>query len=138
MSSMSIFPDDHRNQPTNNINNRRYNPLLLNHLETLVVVAYTNLVFLLTIFVPYLPVVMINGICFPTFFYCFNAKLRQFYLRQFWENAPSFLQPFNPNCIIEINIPDNNIELGPLPRNRYSKKGHIRTHTHKKRAKARF
>ena len=47
-----------------------------------------------------------------------NGKLRQFYLRQFWENAPNFLQFFNPDRVIEMNNADNNIELGPLPKNR--------------------
>ena len=132
---MQIFPDDHQIQPANNINNQRYNPSLLNHREILIVVIYLNIIFLLTFFV--LPtneisvaflLLILNGISFPSFLYYFNVKLRQFYLRQFWENAPNFLQPFNPDRIIEINIPDNNIELDHLPRNRYSKKNQARLH----------
>ena len=78
---------------------------------------------------------IVNGICMPSFFYYFNGKLRQFYLRQFWENAPNFLQPFNPDHIIEIDIPENNVELGPLPHNRYTKKNHVQARSRKKRAR---
>ena len=69
----------------------------------------------------------------PHYSTTFYGKLRQFYPRQFWENAPNVLQQFNPDRIIEINIPDNNIELGPLPQNRYRKKCHVRRR--KKRAR---
>ena len=130
---MPIILDEHQNQPANNFNNQRHNPSLLNHWEILIIVIYVNISLLLAIFmVPtneilvIFLVVIIHGICLPSFFYYFNVKLRQFYQRQFWENAPNFLQPFNPDRIIEINIPDNNIELGPLPHNRYSKKNHVR------------
>ena len=145
---MEIFPDSHQNPPANNVNNQRYNPLLLNHWETLIFAMTLNIMLLLAVFVfplydislePLsLTVLIYNGICFPTILYLFNSKLRQFYLRQFWENAPNFLQSFNPNRIIEINIPDNNIELNPLPRNRYSKKSHVRAHPKKKRPRTRF
>ena len=145
---MEIFPDSHQNPPANNVNNQRYNPLLLNHWETLIFAITLNITFLLAVFVfplydislePLSVIVVIYfGICVPTILYLFNSKLRQFYLRQFWENAPNFLQPFNPNRIIEINIPDNNIELNPLPRNIYSKKSHVRAHPKKKRPRTRF
>ena len=139
---MQIFPDDHQNQPANNNNNQRYNPSLLNYWGILIVVIYLN-IFLFAIFVAPTNeisvaclLLIINGICLPSFFYYFNGKLRQFYLRQFWENAPNFLQPFNPDHIIEIDIPENNVELGPLPQNRYSKKRQVRAlHPRKKRAR---
>ena len=147
-STMQIFPEGHQNQPANNINNQRYNPLLINHWETLLFAISVNFTFLLAVFVfplynislePLsLTVIIYNGICLPTILYLFNSKLRQFYVREFWENAPNFLQPFNPNRIIEINIPDNNIELNPLPRNIYSKKSHVRAHPKKKRPRTRF
>ena len=147
-NTMEIFPDSHQNPPANNVNNQRYNPLLLNHWETLIFAITLNITFLLAVVVfplydislePLsLTVIIYNGICLPTILYLFNSKLRQFYLREFWENAPSFLQPFNPNRIIGINIPDNNIELNPLPRNIYSKKSHVRAHPKKKRPRTRF
>ena len=140
---MQIFPDDNQNQPANNINNQRYNPSLLNHWDMLIIfIIYLNILFFLQSFL--LPIIEIsvtflaiifNGICFPSFFYCFNGKLRQFYLRQFWENAPNCLQPFNPNRIIESNIADNNIELSTLPRKRYSKKSHVQARPRKKRTR---
>ena len=137
---MVIFPDDHQNQPANNINNQRYNPSLLNHRDILIVVLYVNISILFRIFL--LPtygilvtflVLMIHAIHFYSLFYCFNSKLRQFYLRKFWEKAPSCLQFLNPDRIIETNNADNNIELGPLPRKRYSKKRHVRARPSKKR-----
>ena len=133
-STMQIFPESHQNQPANNFNNQRYNPSLLNHWTTLIFATTLNITFLLAVYVfPIydisqeslsLIVIICNGIFLPTILYLFNSKLRQFYLRQFWENAPNFLQPFNPNRTIELNIPDNNIELNPLPKNIYSKKSH--------------
>ena len=141
-SNMVIFPDDHQNQPTNNINNQRYNPSLLNHRDILIVVLYVNISILLRIFL--LPtygilvaflVQMIHAINFHSLFYCFNSKLRQFYLRKFWEKAPSCLQFLNPDRIIETNNTDNNIELGSLPRKRYSKKRHVRARPSKKRSR---
>ena len=118
---MVIFPDDHQNQPANNINTQRYNPSLLNHRDILITVMYINIRFLLRFFFFSTNGMFgrflghfIHGICFPSLFYCFNSKLRQFYLRQFWENAPNFLQTLNPDRVFEINNADNNIELGPL------------------------
>ena len=147
-NTMEIFPDSHQNPPANNVNNQRYNPLLLNHWETLIFAITLNITFLFAVFVfplydsllePLsLTVIIYNGICLPTILYLFNSKLRQFYLREFWENAPNFLQSFNPNRIIEINIPDNNIELNPLPKNIYSKKSQVRTRPDKKRLRTRF
>ena len=147
-STMQIFPEGHQNQPANNINNQRYNPSLLNHWTTLIFATILNITFLLAVYVfPIydisqeslsLIVIICNGTFLPTILYLCNSKLRQFYFRQFWENAPNFLQPFNPNRIIEINIPDNNIELNPLSRNIYSKKSHIRAHLTKKRPRTRF
>ena len=139
---MVIFPDDHQNQPANNINNQRYNPSLLNHRDILIVVLYVNISILLRIFL--LPtygilvaflVHMIHAILFHSLFYCFNSKLRQFYLRKFWEKAPSCLQFLNPDRIIETNNADNNIELGPLPRKKYSKKRQVRARPSKKRSR---
>ena len=139
---MVIFPEDHQNQPANNINNQRYNPSLLNHRDILIVVLYMNISLLLRIFL--LPtygilvtflVLMIHAIHFHSLFYCFNSKLRQFYLRKFWEKAPSCLQFLNPDRIIETNNTDNNIELGPLPWKRYSKKRHVRARASKKRSR---
>ena len=150
-NTVEIFPDSHQNPPANHVNNQRYNPLLLNHWETLIfamTLMTLNIMLLLAViaFPLYdisleplsLTAVTYNGICLPTILYLFNSKLRQFYRRQFWENAPNFLQSFNPNRIIEINIPDNNIELNPLPRNRYSKKSHVRANPKKKRPRTRF
>ena len=139
---MVIFPDDHQNQPANNINNQRYNPSLLNHRDILIVVLYMNISLLLRIFL--LPtygilvtflVLMIHAIHFHSLFYCFNSKLRQFYLRKFWEKAPSCLQFLNPDRIIETNNADNNIELGPLPRKKYSIKRQVRARPCKKRSR---
>ena len=125
--TMQIFPD-HRSQLANNINNQRYNPSLLNHWEILIVAIYLNILFFFIVITGKLNVLfsaslaLFNAICIPSFVFYFNGKLRQFYQRQFWENAPNCLQCFNPDRIIEINNTDNNIELGPLPQNRYCKK----------------
>ena len=127
-SNMQIIPD-HQNEPSNNINNQRYNPILLNHREVIIIAVFANFPFILlyflvnvistTIEIVTVLVSIINVICIPLLIFYFNGKLRQFYLRQFWENAPNCLQRFNPNRIIEINNTDNNIELGVLPQNRY-------------------
>ena len=123
---------DHRIQPANNINNQRYNPSLINHWEILFVALYFNIILLLFIFVSQINVLftlfigLVNAIFVPSFFFYFNSKLRQFYQRKFWENAPTYLQRFNPDHVIEISNSDNNIELGPLPQNRYCKKSHAR------------
>ena len=69
---------------------------------------------------------IIKSTYIPCLIFYFNGQLRQFYLRSFWENAPNCLQCFNPDRIIEINNTDNNIELGPLPQKRYSKKTRTR------------
>ena len=139
---MVIFPDNHQNQPANNINNQRYNPSLLNHWDILIIVMYINITYLFTTFLhPTCGILVefmvegINGSFFPALFYCFNSKLRQFYLRKFWGNAPSCLQFLNPDRIIETNNTDNNIELGPLPRKRYSKKRHVQGRPSKKRSR---
>ena len=122
----------HRIQPANNINNQRYNPSLINHWEFLIVAIYFNIVLLFFIFVSQFNIIfvwfltLVDGIFLPSFLFYFNGKLRQFYQRKFWENAPSYLQRFNPDYVIEINNSDNNIELGPLPQNRYCKKSHAR------------
>ena len=71
---MVIFPDDHQNQPANNMNTQRYNPSLLNHRDILIVVLYINISLLLRTFLH------------PT-----------------WENASSCLQFLNPDRIIETN-----------------------------------
>ena len=120
---MQIIPD-HQNEPINNVNNQRYNPSLINHREFLTIAIFANLAFLLPImvtFLDYAPIEIaivflpiIGAIIIPSMFFYFNGKLRQFYLRQFWENAPNFLQTLNPDRIFEINNADNNIELGPL------------------------
>ena len=120
---MQIIPD-HQNEPINNVNNQRYNPSLINHREFLTIAIFANLAFLLPImvtFLDYAPIEIaivflpiIGAIIIPSMFFYFNGKLRQFYLRQFWENAPNFLQTLNPDRVFEINNADNNIELGPL------------------------
>ena len=142
-SNMVIFPDDHQNQPANNLNTQRYNPSLLNHRDILIIVMYMNIKLLFLRFLLFSTygmlvgflVRIINGIYFPSLFYCFNSKLRQFYLRQFWENVPICLQFLNPDRIIETNNTDNNIELGPLPRKRYNKKKHVQGRPSKKRSR---
>ena len=142
-SNMVILPDDHHNQPANNINTQRYNPSLLNHRDILIIVMYMNIKLLFLRFLLFSTYGMlvgflehiINGMYFPSLFYCFNSKLRQFYLRKFWGNAPSCLQFLNPDRIIETNNTDNNIELGPLPWKRYSKKSHDRARPSKKRSR---
>ena len=100
---------DHRIQPANNINNQRYNPSLINHWEILIVAMYFNLILLFFIFMSQFNmiltwfIVLVNSIFVPSFFFYFNGKLRQFYQRKFWENAPTYLQRFNPDHIIETN-----------------------------------
>ena len=108
---MQIFPNEHQNQPTNNMNNQRYNPSLLSHQDLLIVVIYISITVLLTVFltpsnevsVVFL-IIMFRGIGLPSIFFCFNGKLREFYSRKFWENSPNFLQSLNPYNIIEIRV----------------------------------
>ena len=134
---MQIIPD-HQNEPTNNINNQRYNPSLINNWEIIIIAIVANVIMvtvLLILFVGFfgnvavgiaivfLPI--IAAISIVAMFFYFNGKLSKFYVRQFWDNAPNFLQYFNPDRIIEINNTDNssNIELDPLPKNRsYNKR----------------
>ena len=125
---MQIIPD-HQNEPTNNINNQRYNPTLLNHREVIIIAVFANLpVIMLYLFenvssAPEILTVFLlsisNAICILLLIFYFNGKLRLFYLRSFWENAPICLQRFNPDRVIEINNTDNNIELGPQKRARF-------------------
>ena len=127
-NTVQIIPD-HQNEPINNVNNQRYNPSLINHREFLTIAIFANLAFLLVpilvTFLDYAPIEIaieiaivilpiIGATIIPSMFFYFNGKLRQFYLRQFWENAPNFLQTLNPDHVFEINNADNNIELGPL------------------------
>ena len=108
---MQIFPNEHQNQPTNNMNTQRYNPSLLSHQDLLIVIIYISITVLLTVFltpsnevsVVFL-IIMFRGIGLPSIFFCFNGKLREFYLRKFWENSPNFLQSLNPYNIIEIRV----------------------------------
>ena len=123
-NTIQIIPD-HQNEPTNNINNQRYNPSLINHREIILIAIPVNFTFVVATFVVfYIPEIatvfqpIIVAISIPSMLFYFNGKLRQFYLRQFWENAPNFLQSLNPDRVIEINNADNNIELGLLPKNR--------------------
>ena len=129
-NTIQIIPD-HQNEPTNNINNQRYNPSLINHREIIIIAILVNFTFAVGFFVAFfgyaseiatvfLPIIV--AISIPSMLFYFNGKLRQFYLRQFWENAPNFLQCFNPNRIIEINNADNDIELGSLSKNKSHKK----------------
>ena len=142
-NTVQIIPD-HQNEPINNVNNQRYNPSLINHREFLTIAIVANLTLLLPIlvtFLDYAPIEIaivflpiIAAISIPSMFFYFNGKLRQFYLRQFWENAPNFLQFFNPDRVTEMNNADNNIELGPLPKNR----SHKKSHAHHQRNRQRF
>ena len=133
---MQIIPD-HQNEPTNNINNQRYNPSLINNWEIIIIAIVANVIMvtgLLILFVGFfgnvavgiaivfLPI--IAAISIAAMFFYFNGKLRKFYVRQFWDNAPNFLQYLNPDRIIEIdNTDSSNIELDPLPKNRsYNKR----------------
>ena len=108
---MQIFPNEHQNQPTNNMNTQRYNPSLLSHQDLLIVIIYISITILLTVFltpsnevsVVFL-IIMFRGIGLPSIFFSFNGKLREFYLRKFWENSPNFLQSLNPYNIIEIRV----------------------------------
>ena len=142
---MQIIPD-HQNEPTNNINNQRYNPSIINHWEFIIIAIVMNIAFLLPLFLAFLGYApakiaivvlllpIIAAISIPSMLFYSNGKLRQFYLRQFWENAPNFLQFFNPDRVTEINNADNNIELGPLPKNR----SHKKSHAHHQRNRQRF
>ena len=137
---------DHQNEPTNNINNQRYNPSIINHWEFIIIAIVMNISFLLPLFLAFLGyaptkiativllIPIITAISIPSMLFYSNGKLRQFYLRQFWENAPNFLQFFNPDRVTEINNADNNIELGPLPKNR----SHKKSHAHHQRNRQRF
>ena len=44
------------------------------------------------------------GLIFPSLFYCFNPRVRNFYVRMFWDEAPDWLQQFNPNHVVEIQL----------------------------------
>ena len=140
---MQIIPE-HQNEPTNNINNQRYNPSLINVWDNIIIAMFVNFIFLLPLFGVFLSYALaeivivfrpiILAISIPLMFFYFNGKLRKFYVRQFWENAPNFLQFFNPDRVTEMNNADNNIELGPLPKNR----SHKKSHAHHQRNRQRF
>ena len=49
-------------------------------------------------------VVISSGLFFPCLFYYFNPKVRHFYVRMFWEEAPDCLQQCNPNRVVEIQV----------------------------------
>ena len=44
------------------------------------------------------------GLIFPSLFYCFNPRVQNFYVRMFWDEAPDWLQQFNPNHVVEIQL----------------------------------
>ena len=44
------------------------------------------------------------GLIFPSLFYCFNPRVRNFYVGMFWDEAPDWLQQFNPNHVVEIQL----------------------------------
>ena len=93
-------------------NNQAYNPRLINNTICVLMAA----IFLISIFCAQISlfhghwklglfIVTISwGLLFPTLFYCFNPKVRNFYLRMFWDEAPDWLQQFNPNRVVEIQL----------------------------------
>ena len=94
-------------------NNQAYNPRLINNkiLCVLVIVLMLSSIIFAQINLSYghwklgLFIVTISwGLLFPTLFYCFNPKVRNFYLRMFWDEAPDWLQQFNPNRVVEIQL----------------------------------
>ena len=44
------------------------------------------------------------GVIFPSLFYFFNPKIRHFYVRIFWDEAPDWVQKFNSNRVVEIQL----------------------------------
>ena len=93
-------------------NNQAYNPRLINNT---ICVLMTAIFFTSTFFAQIyllngnwklgLFIVTIGwGLLFPSLFYCFNPKVRNFYLRMFWDEAPDWLQQFNPNRVVEIQL----------------------------------
>lgn len=46
---------------------------------------------------------VITGIIAPSLFYYFNAKLREYFCNQFWNNVPDWLYAYRPNDTINIS-----------------------------------
>ena len=44
------------------------------------------------------------GLIFPILVYCFSPRVRHFYVRMFWDEAPDWVQQFNPNHVVEIQL----------------------------------
>ena len=93
-------------------NNQAYNPRLINNTICVLMAAiFLISTFFAQIYLFYghwklgLFIVIIGwGLLFPILFYCFNPKVRNFYLRMFWDEAPDWLQQFNPNRVVEIQL----------------------------------
>ena len=93
-------------------NNQAYNPRLINNkICVLVIVSTLSSIIFAQINLSYghwklgVVIIMISwGLLFPILFYCFNPKVRNFYLRMFWDEAPDWLQQFNPNRVVEIQL----------------------------------
>ena len=93
-------------------NNQAHNPRLINIKLCMLIIA----IFLIVIFainnvlykgrwgLGLVIILMSWGLIFPSLFYCFNPRVRHFYVRMFWDEAPDWLQQFNPNHVVEIQL----------------------------------
>ena len=90
-------------------NNQAHNPILINiKLCMLVIVSFVIIIITLNNGFGgnreiWLVITKINLVLiFPSLFYCFNPRVQIFYARMFWDEAPDWLQKFNPNHMVEI------------------------------------
>ena len=93
-------------------NNQAYNPRLINNkICVLVIVLMLSSIIFAQINLSNghwklgVVIIMISwGLLFPTLFYCLNPRVPHFYLRMLWDEAPDWLQQFNPNRVVNIQL----------------------------------
>ena len=104
------------NTANGQINNQQYNKSLLQY-NQFSIIAFFGILSYIPIILPLenwvsfdwylihqIPHQILMGFVSPIFFYLFNEDMRTFYLRKFWSSAPEFMQRFNPDGVIELNI----------------------------------
>ena len=98
--------------PQIGFNNQARNPRLINNKLCMLIIAISLIVVVFHLKGPkglgkglgIFTVSISWGLIFPSLFYCFNPKVRQFYIRMFWGEAPDWMQQLNPNGVVDIQL----------------------------------
>ena len=101
--------------PQIGFNNQARNPRLINNMLCILIIAmYLSANVVLTFrklfltkkhFELHILALAIGwGLIFPSLVYCFSPRVRHFYVRIFWDEAPDWVQQFNPNRVVEIHV----------------------------------